>query len=72
MSMNARLLRASLTIARSVGAAVSPALTGIFLSVPGLLSLPFLLGGAAKLLYDLLLYVGFRNAKPPEELVGAG
>ena len=41
------------TIARSVGAAVSPALTGLFLSVPGLLSLPFLLGGGAKLLYDL-------------------
>jgi MFS family permease len=56
------------TIARSVGAAVSPALTGFFLSVPGLLSLPFLLGGGVKLLYDLLLFVGFRHAKPPEEL----
>jgi MFS family permease len=59
------------TIARSVGAAASPALTGIFLSVPGLLSLPFVLGGGVKLLYDLLLYLGFRNAKPPEELANA-
>ena len=54
-------------IARSVGAAASPALTGLFLSVPGLLSLPFLLAGAVKLAYDALLYVNFRRARPPEE-----
>jgi MFS family permease len=56
------------TIARSVGAAVSPALTGVFLSVPSLLSLPFVLAGAVKLIYDALLYVNFRRARPPEEL----
>ena len=55
------------TIARSVGAAISPALTGLFLSVPALLSLPFLLAGAVKLVYDGLLYINFRRAKPPEE-----
>lgn len=59
------------TVARSAGAALSPALTGAFLLVPGLWTLPFLLGGSVKLLYDLLLYVGFRNAKPPEELAAA-
>jgi MFS family permease len=59
------------TIARSVGAAVSPALTGVFLSVPALLSLPFLMAGAVKLIYDGLLYVNFRRARPPEELGGA-
>ncbi|MFH1185200.1 MAG: MFS transporter [Chloroflexota bacterium] len=59
------------TIARSVGAAISPALTGLFLSVPSLLSLPFLLAGAVKLVYDGLLYVNFRRAKPPEELARA-
>ena len=58
------------TIARSVGAAISPTLTGIFLYVPGLLSVPFLLGGAVKLVYDGLLYVNFRRAKAPEESAG--
>jgi MFS family permease len=58
------------TIARSVGAAISPALTGFFFSIPSLLSIPFILGGGTKIVYDLLLYLGFRNAKPPEELAG--
>jgi MFS family permease len=55
-------------IARSVGAAVSPSLTGVFLSVPSLLSMPFLLAGGLKLIYDGLLYRSFRTARPPEEL----
>lgn len=54
-------------IARSVGAAVSPSLTGIFLSVPALLSMPFFLAGGLKIIYDLLLYRSFRMMKPPEE-----
>ncbi len=54
-------------IARSVGAAVSPSLTGIFLSIPSLISLPFFLAGGLKLVYDLLLYRSFRSIKPPEE-----
>ena len=56
------------TIARSFGAMVSPALTGVFLSMPGLLSMPFLLAGGVKLVYDGLLYLNFRQVKPPEEL----
>jgi predicted MFS family arabinose efflux permease len=56
------------TIARSVGAAISPSLTGVFFSVPGLLSLPFFLAGGLKILYDLTLYRQFRRLKPPEEL----
>jgi MFS family permease len=55
------------TIARSVGAAISPSLTGIFLSIPALLSAPFFLCGGLKIVYDLLLYRGFRRLKPPEE-----
>jgi MFS family permease len=43
-------------IARSVGAAISPSLTGIFLSIPVLLSAPFFLAGGLKIIYDLLLY----------------
>jgi len=54
-------------IARSVGAALSPSLTGLFLSVPGLISLPFFLSGGLKLIYDLLLYRSFRSLKAPEE-----
>jgi MFS family permease len=55
------------SIARSVGAAISPTLTGIFLSVPLLLSMPFFLAGGMKIVYDLLLYRQFRAVKPPEE-----
>jgi MFS family permease len=54
-------------IARSVGAALSPALSGIFLSSPLLISVPFLLAGGLKILYDVLLYQSFRTLKPPEE-----
>ncbi|HUI88220.1 MAG TPA: MFS transporter [Anaerolineales bacterium] len=55
------------TIARSVGAAISPSLTGIFLSSASLLSLPFFLAGGLKLVYDALLYRSFSTMKPPEE-----
>ncbi len=54
-------------IARSAGAAISPTLTGLFLGVPGLLSLPFFLCGGLKIIYDLLLFREFRAVKPPEE-----
>ncbi len=54
-------------IARSVGAAISPTLTGIFLSFHALLSAPFFLAGGLKIIYDLLLYRSFRRLKPPEE-----
>jgi len=54
-------------IARSVGASVSPALTGLFFSVPALLSVPLVLCGGLKIIYDLLLFREFRAMKPPEE-----
>ena len=54
-------------IARSVGAAISPALTGIFFGIPALFSLPFFLTGGLKIVYDLLLFREFRSLKPPEE-----
>ena len=54
-------------IARSVGASISPALTGIFFSVPGMLSVPFFLCGGLKIIYDLLLWREFSAVKPPEE-----
>jgi MFS family permease len=55
------------SIARSVGAAISPSLTGIFFAVPTLLGVPFYLAGGLKIVYDALLYRGFRRMKPPEE-----
>ena len=54
-------------IARSVGAALSPSLTGLLLGVPALISAPFFLSGGLKIVYDLLLYRSFRSMKAPEE-----
>jgi len=55
-------------IARSVGAAISPALTGLLFSIPILFNAPFYLGGGLKIIYDLLLFREFRAVKPPEEM----
>lgn len=55
------------SIARSIGAAISPTLTGLFLGVPALISAPFFLCGGLKIVYDLLLFREFRAVKPPEE-----
>ncbi len=54
-------------IARSIGTSAAPVLTGFFMGVPALLSLPFYLCGGLKIIYDLLLYREFRAVKPPEE-----
>ena len=56
------------TIARSVGAAISPSLGGLLISIPALFSAPFFLCGGLKIVYDLLLYRSFKTQKPPEEL----
>ncbi|GAB4399988.1 MAG: MFS transporter [Anaerolineales bacterium] len=54
-------------IARSVGASLSPVLTGVFFGIPALLNIPFFLSGGLKIVYDLLLWREFRTVKPPEE-----
>ena len=54
-------------IARSVGASLSPALTGVFFAVPALFNAPFFFAGGLKIVYDLLLYRSFLAVKPPEE-----
>lgn len=54
-------------IARSVGASLSPVLTGLFFSIPVLFSAPFFFSGGLKIVYDLLLFREFRSVKPPEE-----
>ena len=52
------------SIARSIGAAVSPALSGFLLAVPALMNAPFLLAGGLKITYDALLYRSFRRTSP--------
>jgi MFS family permease len=54
-------------IARSVGASLSPTLTGILFSIPALFNAPLLLAGGLKIVYDLLLFREFSAVKPPEE-----
>ena len=54
-------------IARSIGASLSPMLTGWLFSIPALFSFPFFLSGGLKIIYDLLLFRAFRAIKPPEE-----
>jgi MFS family permease len=57
-------------IARSIGAAWSPALTGALLSA-SLLTAPFFLAGGLKIVYDLTLWRSFHGEKPPEERMKA-
>jgi len=62
-----RTAAAGLTnVARSAASAVAPAVTGWAFSVAAL-SLPFFLAGALKVAYDLLIFVSFRELRPPEE-----
>ncbi len=55
------------TIARSIGASVSPALAGVLLASPAFLNYPFFIAGGVKIAYDLMLYAAFRMHKPVEE-----
>jgi MFS family permease len=51
------------TLWRTVTQAISPAVTGWVMATISL-SAPFVLGGALKILYDLLLYATFKDVKP--------
>lgn len=54
------------TIARSVGASISPSIAGALVSA-SFISLPFFIAGGLKIIYDLMLYRSFRALKSPEE-----
>jgi len=56
---------AATNLARTVAQAVTPALTGWVMQVVTL-SAPFVLGGALKIAYDLLLWRTFRNVRLTE------
>jgi MFS family permease len=53
-------------ISRNVSQALSPSLTGILINSLSLAA-PFVIGGALKIVYDVVLFLNFRNIKPPEE-----
>jgi MFS family permease len=54
-------------VARTIGASLSPVITGFFLANPALLGLPFIISGGLKIIYDLALYASFKSTHPPEE-----
>ncbi len=56
------------SVPRGLASAASPALAGAMFSA-GYLSLPLVICGVLKILYDLLLLWTFRDLKPPEETV---
>lgn len=56
------------TIARSVGASISPSLSSFFMASSGLLVFPFFIAGSLKIIYDIALYKSFKKIKPPEEM----
>ena len=64
---NERSAAAGVTgIARSIGAAISPTLAGLFLSNPGFFGTPFFVAGGLKIIYDILLFRGFWAVKGQE------
>jgi MFS family permease len=52
------------TVARSIGAAISPALAGCCLAKPHLVNVPLFVAGGVKIVYDLLLYRAFVSHEP--------
>jgi predicted MFS family arabinose efflux permease len=54
------------TIARSIGAAISPSIAGALIA-GSLFSVPFLISGGLKIIYDVAIWLSFRMVKPPEE-----
>lgn len=56
------------TITRSVGASLSPAISGFFLANPLLVSFPFFFAGSIKIIYDLWLYISFKNYQDNQQL----
>ena len=54
-------------VARTTGAAISPLFVGYMFARSSWINVPFLLAGALKILYDLLLYKEFVGIHPVEE-----
>ena len=54
-------------VARTVGAALSPAIAVPLVSSVALMSAPFFIAGGLKIVYDMMLYRSFRAIEPLEE-----
>jgi MFS family permease len=54
-------------IARTTGAAISPALSAPLVASSGLAGLPFVIAGGLKIIYDLLLYRAYTSGRAPDE-----
>jgi hypothetical protein len=52
-------------IARTVGAALSPLVAGPLYASAALASLPFMISGGLKIVYDLMVWRAFRRVKLP-------
>lgn len=55
-----------INLPRSITQAISPSIAGLLMQYVGL-SLPFIITGIVKSVYDVSLYFTFRNIRPPEE-----
>lgn len=60
------------TVARSLGASLSPLLVGPMLANPAPLGLPFFLAGGIKIVYDLLLYLQLVKVPERRKISAAG
>jgi len=67
VSEDERTAAAGITnISRNVAQSVSPSIAGSLLQL-SLLSAPFIIGGVLKIVYDVALYMNFKNTKPSDE-----
>jgi sugar phosphate permease len=57
-------------IARTTGAAISPAISAPLVATAALAGLPFFIAGGLKIVYDLSLWAAFRAHPAPEERRG--
>jgi len=55
-------------VSRNIAQTISPSLFGYIFQSSLSLAAPFVLGGVIKIIYDLALYLNFRNIKPNDEL----
>ena len=54
-------------VARTIGSALSPPIAVPLVGSAALMSAPFFIAGGLKIVYDLMLYRGFKAVQPPEE-----
>jgi MFS family permease len=55
------------SVTRTIGASAAPIFVGMMFTQRELVNLPFFIAGTLKIVYDLLLYRGFRAIRPPDD-----